>query len=387
MLRIVENGQKWGVKHFNNKQRASPLSQLYPPELPIQLSDYESARKHLASWEDFRASPLRSVPQLAENLGVKSLMVKDETERLGVGSFKALGGGLVVSELKESIGSGTLTIATASAGNHGIGVAWGCQRAGCQAVVYLHQGVSESAADKIRSFGAEVRRVKGGYEDSVLACQTESDANGWQVVQDVDSPGYVDVPRRIFEGYSVLAGEIVDQLAEQKQQLPTHVLVNAGVGGLAAGVCAHLWARYGEARPRFITCEPIAADCLLQSARAESMVTVSSEPTTVQVGLDCRTPAPLAWSILSKGVNDFVAVPDAAIYPTMALLEMATTEGEGKILEAGESAVAGLATVVAAASQPELREALGIDEQSRVLTIVCEAPPDRERFMDVIKDF
>ena len=155
------------------------------------------------------------------------------------------------------------------------------------AQVFLDVGVPEGSADKIRRFGGTVHRVSGGYEASLEACKAAAAANGWTVVQDVSAEGYTAIPHDIFAGYSVLAAEMLEQLGGEPP--PTHVLVNAGVGGLASAVCAAFWARLGPARPTFVSVEPTAARCLLHSASAGSMLPLpASEESTVMVGLDCK---------------------------------------------------------------------------------------------------
>merc|ERR1719401_1361053 len=122
-------------------------------------------------------------------------------------------------------------------------------------------------ADRIRSFGATVHRIEGGYADALAAARRASESEGWTIVQDVTWDGYSDIPRQIFEGYTMIAEEMIEEWAAVGAQLPTHIFVNAGIGGLSTGVCSHLWARLAHQRPRFIAVEPLAADCLLRAAR------------------------------------------------------------------------------------------------------------------------
>ena len=236
----------------------------------------------------------------------------------------------------------------------------------------LIASTGEPIANRMRAFGARVHRVEGNYEASLAACRGEAEARGWRIVQDVDWEGYQEVPRRIFEGYTVLSAEMVEQVAAAGAPPPTHVFVNTGVGGLACAVCAHLWTAYGAARPRFVVVEPRAAACCLHSARQGRCATLPPEDEevlkgTVQVGLDCKEPAPLAWRVLAPGAADFVSIGDECVAPCVQLLEALPAP-----LHAGKSAVASLGAVVAAAAQPELRARLGLSPDSRVALIVCE---------------
>lgn len=375
---LLPDASAWETDHQPNP-RAAAKDTDFPSDMPLQLSEHDDALACISAWEEYEITPLRSCPTLASELGVKSLYLKDETGRLGgVGSFKALGGAYAAEQLvlSRAASSDELSLVTASAGNHGIGLAWGCRRLGVPCHVYLGASVDEAQAARIRRLGATVHRVDGNYEASLEAARRAADDNGWAIVQDVSWGGYETVPRRIFGGYTVLAGEIVDQLAADGAPPPTHVLINAGVGGLASAVCAHLWARYGRDRPRFVTVEPQAADCLLHSARVGEMASLPAEriasESTRQTGLDCKVPAALAWTILESGVDDFVAVADDVIDPCIKLL--ASLEPEA--IAAGESAVAGLGVLVACAAQPQLASALGIGPESRVAVIICEAAFD-----------
>ena len=287
--------------------------------------------------------------------------VEIQPSRWGISPFKALGGAYAAEELQQR-GHVAATV-TASAGNHGVGLAWGSKRLNLPCNVFLGAHVAERQAERIRAHGAVVHRVEGGYETSLAAARDAADREGWSLVQDVDSEGYEQVPRDIYAGYTVLARE----MTEAMEAPPTHVIVNAGVGGLASAVCAHLWARYAERRPRFVVAEPSAAACLLASARAGECVAVSSEPTTVQTGLDCREPAAIAWQVLASGADDFVSVPDDVIAPCVRLLG-----GLDPPIAAGDSAVAGLGVLVAAAAQPALAKALDLGPAARVAVIVCE---------------
>lgn len=239
--------------------------------------------------------------------------------------------------------------------------------------VFLASSVSEVQAERIRSYGGVVHRVDSPqYEDALAAAQRASSANGWQLVQDVSWEGYTRIPSLIYGGYTVLAAEMVAQLAHAHAQPPTHVLVNTGVGGLACAVTAHLWAVYGEARPTMIAVEPSAADCNLHSASVGHLAALPAEriarESTIQTGLDVAVPDALCWSVVSRGMDHFVAVPDDVVAPSIELLATQLSPPIG----AGESAVAGLGVLIAAAAQPELAAKLGLDASSRVAVIVCE---------------
>mmetsp|Transcript_22419 Transcript_22419/g.43028 ORF Transcript_22419/g.43028 Transcript_22419/m.43028 type:complete len:440 (-) Transcript_22419:67-1386(-) len=377
--------KEWDVRQHSNAVAAIAEAP-YPPSATetVSLAAVDDALKSMEQWPDFGCTPLLSLPWLAQSCGVKAVFAKDESGRCGLTSFKALGGGLVVDDavkkaLAEGKSASEVTVVSASAGNHGMGVAWGAKRTGCQAVIYLGERVSESIAQKMRDLGARVCRVPGLYEDSLSAAKQDAARNGWTLVQDVSWEGYNSIPARIHAGYAVVASEILQQFAQMPDGPPTHVLVNAGVGGFACAVCGYLWQKLGAARPRFICVEPTAADCVQHASRTGNLVQPTGSDSTMQTGLDCREVSPLAWHVLDTGVNDYMAVPDAAVGPCMKLLAQNLQP-----IVAGESGVAGIAVLLAAATRPDLKEVLRLDSDSRVAVIVCEAPPSADLYKALV---
>ncbi|MFN7194857.1 MAG: diaminopropionate ammonia-lyase, partial [bacterium] len=247
-------------------------------------------------------------------------------------------------------------------------VAWGARAAGLRCVIYIHEGVSEGRAAASRAFGAEVRRVPGNYDDSVRIAAADAAREGWTVVSDTSWEGYQDIPRDVMQGYGVMVGEAIAQ-GEGEARPPTHVFVQGGVGGVAAATVAHLWERFGPARPCIVVVEPDKADCLTRSAEAGRVVHLSGDLDTIMAGLSCGEPSPLAWAVLDPGADAFMAIGDAAIAPAMRLLA-----AEGVV--GGESGVAGLAALQIAAREPAMRAMLGLDAASRVLLFGTEGATD-----------
>ena len=372
---LADAAATWQIQHTANAW-AAPADAPYPIEAErcVSVAAMQQARAQLETWPEYSVTPLYEHAELADMLGVSSVSVKDESVRVpAVGSFKALGGALAVEDVArlDPAGAASVTVTTASAGNHGLAVAWGATRAGASSRVYIASHVSEAMADRIRGNGAEVVRVEGSYEDSIAACIEESEQNGWEVIQDVAWEGYEAVPQRINAGYAVLAAEI----CEQSEGDLTHIFVNTGVGGFASAVFGLVWDHYaslGKPRPKFITVEPTQAACAMHCLRegAVSPAPKPSGPGTVQTGLDCLELTPLAWPVFLPGVTDCVTVPDDAVGPTVEMLA-AGSDGIGPII-AGESGVASVATLLAAAAQPELKAALQLTAESRVAVVICE---------------
>jgi diaminopropionate ammonia-lyase len=320
---------------------------------------------------------------------------KDEGQRLGLGSFKALGGAYAVLCLAaQQIGTNDLsevrsgahraqlagmTVATATDGNHGRSVAWGAQMAGCACRIYIHAEVSQGRQRAMEEFGAEVVRIDGDYDASVRRCAEDAAAQGWTVVSDTSYDGYREIPRLVMAGYSVLATELLSQMADQP---PTHLFVQAGVGGLAGAVAARLWQGWGDKRPRIVVVEPTRAACLAATARAGKPTSVPLVEETVMAGLSCGEVSLLAWEVLARAAGDFVTIDDESVASAMQLLARGQAGG-GRIV-AGESAVPGLIALVAAAADPQLRHALELTGDSRVLLLGCEGATDPEIYRRMV---
>lgn len=303
----------------------------------------------LATCPAYRASPLARVAD-----GARTLLVKDETGRMELGAFKALGGVYAVARLLEArlgvssqalVGQSTaagVTFVCASAGNHGMAVAAGARLFGAQARIHLSPQVSETFAVRLRAKGAEVVRSGGTYEESVSAAIADAEATGAIHLADGSWPGYIEPPRLVMEGYTVIAEEMRRDLAATGDW-PSHVYLQAGVGGLAAAI-AYMIRLNWDIQPEIVVVEPDAAPCLRASAAAGRMVTVEG-PESIMGRLDCKTPSMLAFDILRMAADRFVTVSDAqaeAAAARAAALGFSTTP----------SGAAGLAGLDAEASEP-----------------------------------
>ncbi|MBS1210830.1 MAG: diaminopropionate ammonia-lyase [Proteobacteria bacterium] len=355
----------------------------------------DTASQAISRWPGHAQTPLRGLPALAHALGVASLDYKDEGGRFGLGSFKALGGAYAVGrqlcrELERQLGRAVsldelpalrehcagITVTCATDGNHGRSVAWGARMFGCRCVIYIHATVSDGRRAAIAAYGAEVVRTRGNYDEAVQQADRDARAQGWFVISDTSYPGYMDVPRDVMQGYQVMVDEAIGQLAQHARPWPTHIFVQAGVGGFAAAVCAYFWERTrpGETPPTFVVVEPERADCLMQSARAGRVTAVTGDLDTLMAGLACGEVSLLAWDILERGTAAFCDISDAAAVAVMRLL--AHPLPGDPVIVAGESAVAGLAAAIAIAQNPAQRAALEIDHDSRLLFFGSEADTD-----------
>jgi diaminopropionate ammonia-lyase len=367
----------------------------------ISPDDFARARIEISGWHGYAPSPLIALPCLAASLGVATVDYKHEGARFGLGSFKALGAayaGLRVLHMAltqrlnrtvtlAEISNGslkpeasTLTLCSATDGNHGRSLAWGTQRFGAACKIYIHAEVSENRANAMRDLGADVIRVNGNYDASVACARDDAERNGWFMVADTSWPGYTQPPLDVMAGYGLLA----DEICRSMPQPPTHIFLQGGVGGLAAAVAAYMRQFWGKAAPRVIIVEPELAPCLMASARAGHCTTIAVTYETIMAGLSCGEPSEIAWQILADEADDFLTIPDTIIAPTMRHLAQPKTHDP--MIEAGETGVAGLAALIAVASRPPLRGALGLTAASRVLLIGSEGITDPAIYAAIMSD-
>jgi diaminopropionate ammonia-lyase len=364
------------------------------------LEKSHAAIEVISAWPDYAPTPLYSLAHLAKNIGVAKIWYKDESQRFHLKSFKALGGAYAVArQLQAKVAEVTgetpsvqdlldrkfddivhqVVITCATDGNHGRSVAWGCQMFGCQCVIYIHRDVSEGRKQAKEAFGAKVIRITGNYDESVKHADREAKQLDHIIVSDTSYEGYMEIPKDVALGYTVLLAESVEQMNDQ---VPTHVFIQGGVGGLASAVCAYFWELWGEQRPRLIIVEPEKANCLQESARAGSPVVVKGDHDTLMAGLACGEVSLLAWEILSIGANDFLTVNEEAVPLTMQLLARGF-DGDPPI-EAGESAVAGIAALISAQNNSQHAQALELDENSRIFILGTEGATDPELYQQLI---
>lgn len=342
-------------------------------------ADVDRAAAAITSWPDYRPTPLRSLPGLARRLGIGILLCKDESARFGAGGVKALGApyGLYRliearrSTLAKGAGVGDFTAIAATDGNHGLALAWAAGRTGCRARIFVGRDVDDGRLDRIRSAGGEIEVIDGTYDDAVLAAERlAADNPTVLLVTDTDYDGNRPVARAIMAGYALLAEEAWrDGLA---QQTPTHVFLHCGVGTMAAGITAGLWRRMTPRTPRVITVEPVTAACVMASLKTGKPVQVEGDLRTRMAGLACGRPSRPAWNILSRAAFAAMVVVERTAIAVQRDLA-AGLDGDAP-LSGGDTGIAGIAGLVAAASNPKTRDRLALGPDSRVFVINSEGP-------------
>lgn len=344
-------------------------------------------------------TPLRSLPGLASDLGIRTLHVKDESSRLGLGSFKALGGAyalmiLVQEEASRRLGrqikvdeltsetvraiAETMTFACATDGNHGRSVAQGAQLMGSRAVIFVHEGVTKARTDAIARFGAEIVRVEGGYDFSVREAARIAKEEGWTILSDTSWPGYEYVPGLVAQGYTAIVREVLDELSEP----PSHVFLQAGVGGFAAAVAGHMAVVLGDARPHVTVVEPARAACVYESARQGRPTKVDAAPSTIMAMLECHEASPIAFRVLARVADAFMTVDEDSAPEVMRRLA-SPLSGDPAIV-AGESGGVGLAGLLTVRRDPDFATMIGLGPQARVLVINTEGATDPALYEKIV---
>jgi len=378
----------------------------YPTELQ-QIMSIAAAHESLAwlsAWDQLGdgPTPLYSLPDLAARLDVAQVLVKDESVRSPLGSFKALGAPIALVRLilrrwpdqkidpRALIQGGyadlvsKFTVISATDGNHGRALAAAAKTIGCACVIVLHANVSLEREAAIAAYGAKILRIIGNYDESVEEAARLAAANGWEVVSDTSYEGYQDVPRDVMQGYGAIAGEALAQAnVEASDQSPfTHVMVQGGVGGLAAGVVSYLWERYGADRPKFIVVEPVQADCLFQSAMQGRASKATGSVDSVMAGLACGEASPLAWKFLDESVDFFMTISDDDAVTAMHMLARGS-ERDVPIVS-GESGAAGLAGLAVLRKLEADSGGIGFDSNSRVLLISTEGATAPQVYLQLV---
>ena len=344
----------------------------------LPKNDIDEAYGIISRWDNYSPTPLISLNKLSKKLGLNKIFYKDESKRFHLKSFKALGGAYAVEKVTK--GNKEAVVSTATAGNHGRSVAWGSKKLGLKCKIFISEYVSEFRAEVMRSFGADVIRVKGNYDNSLKECIKQSKQNNWQIVQDVAWQDYKLVPKLTMAGYSVMMKEISEQI--NSQQI-SHVILQAGVGGLAAAMVAGI-ARYLNHIPQVIIVEPESAACVLESIKVGKIEKISIKKESLMGGMSCDEVSLVPWEILKNSINHCVTVSDNYISKTVKLL--ANSELSDEKIVGGECSTPGIISLVGLNNDAEIRKEISLNENSNVLLFGCEGDADEELYKKLLKN-
>ena len=334
-----------------------------------------NSNKTISNWKNYKKTPLLKLEKLNRNLKLNNIFYKDESKRFHLKSFKALGGAYAVEKISK--GKKNIIISSATAGNHGRSVAWGAQRLGLQCKIFASQYVSETRVKEIEKFGADVIRVKGNYENSLNECKKLSKKNNWIIVQDVSTKNYSYVPLLTMAGYSIMIKEI----SKQTTHYITHIFLQAGVGGMAAGVVAGV-AKYFKRIPKIIIVEPDGADCVLQSIKSKRLKKIKIKKESIMGGMSCNEMSLIPWHVLKKASDCCVAVNDTKVAKTVAMLKDKKLSKRSII--GGECATPGIISLISLCNNPKTKKLINLNEKSNVLVIGCEGNADVKLYKQLL---
>ena len=373
-MTILTNGHQWKFTEFlenknyffNNQKILKSLSE----------KEIDDAYSSISKWEGYSPTPLLSLNKLSKELNLNKIYYKDESERFDLKSFKALGGAYAVEKITK--GNKDIVVATATAGNHGRSVAWGARRLGLKCKIFISEFVSEARGQAMAELDAEVIKVKGNYEKSLIECIKQSTENNWQIVQDVAWKDYMTVPKYTMAGYTVMMKEIVDQI---KNDQITHIILQAGVGGMAGAMVAGI-ARYLGNVPETIVVEPDSAACVMESIKTGKIEKIDIKRESLMGGMSCGEVSLVPWEILKNSVKFCISLPDDDIAKTMKLLGNSSLS-EKKIIE-GENSAPGVISLITSCVDDQVKERLKLNSKSNILVIGCEGDTDEEMYQKLI---
>jgi len=373
-MTILSNGHLWKHSEFiENKNFSFNKNKILSS---LSKKDIDDAYLSISSWEGYSPTPLIELDKLSKELNLNKIFYKDESKRFDLKSFKALGGAYAVE--KVSNGNKDIVVATATAGNHGRSVAWGARRLGLKCKIFISEFVSDARGQAMADLGADVVKVKGNYEKSLIECIKQSTDNNWQIVQDVAWKDYMIVPKYTMAGYTVMMKEIVDQINENKI---THIILQAGVGGMAGAMVAGI-ARYLDNIPVTITVEPDSAACVLESIRTGKIEKIDIKRESLMGGMSCGEVSLVPWEILKNSVKYCISLPDDDIAKTMRLLGNGNFSNN-KII-AGENSAPGVISLIASCEDEKIKEKMKLNKDSNILLIGCEGDTDQEMYQKLI---
>lgn len=392
-------GIKWAFSDNTNKEEKSNLGFLN------EAKAREVIYYH-GSFPMYKETPLIGLKNLAQKLNLNQIYVKDESKRFGLNAFKVVGGSYasavyLASKLSLDITNlsfdllknedlkkkaGDMVFVTATDGNHGRGIAWTAKQLGYKSVIFMPKGSSIHRIDNIRAEGAEVIVLDCNYDDAVRYAKQYAMDNNGVLIQDTALEGYEDIPLWIMLGYMTIAYEIVSQLNVIKDK-PTHLILQAGVGSFAAAMLGFFINKYGKDGLKTIIIEPENADCIYKSAVINDGKphVVEGNLETIMAGLSCGEPNPIAWPILRDYANCFVSGPDYIAVRGMRIL--ANPLGNDERIISGESGAPGIGLISLLMEKDELKdlkEALQLDDKSRVLIISTEGDTDPDSYRNIL---
>lgn len=374
----------------------------------LSLDEVKKVRAFHRKFAEYKVTPLWDLRNLAEELGVNKIWVKDESYRFGLNAFKVLGGAYAIgkylckrlnmdikdvsfdnlkAEIKEKLGE--ITFVTATDGNHGRGVAWAANQLGQKSVIFMPKGSSEIRLENIKKEGAEAYITDYNYDGSVKLANKYAQEHNGVMVQDTAWEGYEEIPLWIMQGYATIAEEIMEQLKKTETEKPTHVFLQAGVGSFAASIIGYFVSVFGKDRPITAVIEPDKAACIYKSAKINdgNPHSVTGEMNTIMAGLACGEPNTVGWNILRDYAEMYFSCPDYVSARGIRILANPLKD-DPKVVS-GESGSVGIGLISVFLQDQGYKEAvdlLKLDRKSKILIISTEGDTDPVDYRRIVWD-
>ena len=372
----------------------------------LSVESARAVQSFHATFKEYRPTPLTALPALAEHLGLKHFVLKDESHRFGLNAFKVLGASYALAHfLADKLGLpmrevtrdmlaapdtrkkiGDITFITTTDGNHGRGMAWTARELGYKAKVYMPKGSAQIRVDNIMAEGAECTVTELNYDEAVRMCWGLAQKHGYVMVQDTAWEGYEEIPTWIMQGYMTLALEALEQMRAM-DVMPTHCFVQAGVGSFAGAVTGYLTSALGDKAPKFIIAEPHKANCIYTSATAADGKPhgVGGDLQTLMAGLACGEPNTVSWPVLRDYATAYFSCPDYIAANGMRILA-APLKSDPTVVS-GESGAVTTGLVQWLMQHPSARaqrDALGLNKDSSVFVISSEGDTAPETYRNAV---
>ncbi|MFL0167148.1 diaminopropionate ammonia-lyase [Candidatus Clostridium helianthi] len=375
----------------------------------LNKEEVSKAKKFHESFLEYDETPLIDLKELAEKIGLGGIYLKDESYRFGLNAFKVLGGSFAMGKyLAEKLGEdiddlpyekmtckevkdklGDITFVTATDGNHGRGVAWTANRLKQKSVVFMPKGSSIKRLNNIKAEGAEASITELNYDDAVRLANKYAEEHNGVIIQDTAWEGYEKIPVWIMQGYGTMALEASEQLKALDVLKPTHIFVQAGVGSLAGAVQGFFASQYGDDCPKTVVVESNLADCYYKSAIANDgeARAVGGDMQTIMAGLACGEVNTIGFTILKNYSKAFISCPDWVAAKGMRILGNPLKGDTGVISgESGAVTTGALYEIMTNDEYKDLKEALELDENSKVLLFSTEGDTDPEKYREIVWD-
>lgn len=356
-----------------------------PQDLTKSILSSSDSREFHATLPQYRPTPLVDLKEVAKEFGVKKIYVKDESHRFGLKAFKGLGASFAIQRILEQ-DTDVSSFCTATDGNHGRAVAWSATMFGKKAYVYVPAGTTIARIEAIENEGAEVEVVDGNYEAACARAREMSEKNGWLLVQDTATEDYEEIPAYIMAGYFTHFRELENSIHPLPWPEVDLVFLQAGVGSWPAAAAWYYQNRYERNKPKLVIVEPTEAAGFLASFKKGARTSPRGNFNTMMAGLNCGIPSTTAWEILRNTANASMAIEDR--FMEQAIRKLYFPSSEDPRVEAGESGAGGFAgflALVTDARFAELRQALDISTETRILFYNTEGATDPQNFQKIIK--